>query len=667
MSLFDTIRKLEIKVKAMEERFYEMGSDMRASVQSEVKKRWTIAPQAETYFGMYLALCVDTLDRSKQGKVRMFSPLFNEPNVPYTALDWAYPVSAMGGFDDSGLTWVPPSGSLLCVLFSRGSRSSPFYIGTTWSRSRGSGGKYLKGYPDLQEYWKIHAGHRKGYLVGPDDESQIFPPWNTDNYQGFDIDSSSDKEDTINAQIKNMTYPHIYGFKSPQKHMLKWDDGDYKCNHRYKRMEWQSSCGNYFIFKDDHLHAACQWAHPACGCEGGGGEVESPCHDEWGQPKEKPPGWPEACGKSWLTPQCSNKYFKHKNECRPCKSQTPQGNTIAGQTYGLPQSGIAFLSISGHYFGMCDRVGQPRGKPEWERSLLPFDYGCTDKYEGKTWWTSSTGHRIEMNDWEEPKNVRGWAGPFQGNYIRVMSACGNILELNDHTLPECTAGQKRGVLLRSTSGNFIRMGDEGATQCTPPRMEMGSGRNPTPPDGRPMSNAKRAFIQIRTGYGLEMIFRDDNSQKDTQSQYIRILAPQKDNKDRGPHIEHFQEAPSGPGFVFLRVGGNYLIYTYDNFYTIVGSPLPKDKVTMVSQHTLHATKKFYINTADIHLFMADRYIFLLAGKDCTGPPQGPCAGPILVLSPKGIVYSDRVFASYSPGAMCAPIFHMWPFVSCGGN
>ena len=101
-SFVDQVMSLENRIRGVEERFYEMGADMRASVQSEVKKRWIIPPQAETYFGLYLAMCVDTLDRLKQNRVRMFSPLFNQPDAPYNSLDWAFPVSSMGGFDDSG-------------------------------------------------------------------------------------------------------------------------------------------------------------------------------------------------------------------------------------------------------------------------------------------------------------------------------------------------------------------------------------------------------------------------------------------------------------------------------------------------------------------------------------------------------------------------------------
>jgi hypothetical protein len=88
--------------------------------------------------------------------------------------------------------------------------------------------------------------------VGPD-ETQVFPPWNTENYNGLDIDSVSEFESDPEAKNK-ITYPHIYGWKTPQKHMIKMVDGNYKCNFRWQRLEIKSAQGNHLIFKDDRVH-----------------------------------------------------------------------------------------------------------------------------------------------------------------------------------------------------------------------------------------------------------------------------------------------------------------------------------------------------------------------------------------------------------------------------
>jgi hypothetical protein len=72
----------------------------------------------------------------------------------------------------------------------------------------------------------------------------------------------------------------------------------------------------------------------------------------------------------------------------------------------------------------------------------------------------------------------------------------------------------------------------------------------------PVKKAKKAFVRIRSGYGLEILMKDENSQEQTVQQHIQLFCRKKDNKDRGPHIHRYQESPSGPGLVFLRAGGN---------------------------------------------------------------------------------------------------------------
>jgi hypothetical protein len=98
---------------------------------------------------------------------------------------------------------------------------------------------------------------------------------------------------------------------------------------------------------------------------------------------------------------------------------------------------------------------------------------------------------------------------------------------------------------------------------------------------------------------------------------------------------------------------------------------PSNKITIVSDNTLISTEHFYYNVAEIHAFLADKIILLMAGKDCKplnwdGDPENcvPCVWPVLCLSPKGVTISDRVFVSASKDASCASIFHLMPFHSC---
>jgi hypothetical protein len=668
----ERVDSLDQRLAQVEERFSELGYNMRTLVQSEIKTNWKIPAQQETMFGMHTAFCIDTIDPWKQHRVRYFSPLQHDPKNPVKSLPWAYPISSQGGFDDCGSTWVPPAGSKLCLIFEAGNRQWPFYLGTTWDRDRSKGWRY-----PIPEYEKIHRGHRGGYLVGPD-ETQVFPPWNTENYNGFDIDSISEFDNDPDAKNK-ITYPNIYGWKTPQKHMIKMVDGNYKCNFRWQRLEIKSSQGNHLIFKDDRIHPSAQWAHPDCGC--GGGDL-SKCN-EGDEPIEKA----ESCdGGSKLT--CANPFFKHRSECRPFSGPgTCQNNKVDKTT--LPQSGIQMTSLSGHTFWMDDSVREPRGKNNWEKGIEKFDYGCDDVFKGKTVWKSAHGHQMVMSDVEPDDR------PYlrsDENFIRILTATGNRIELNDDTkkcncaCPDCRckcdinqAGPKRGIELQSTSNHMIQMIDENNDQCGPNRRE----------GGVPENKATDAFVKIRTGYGLEIMMADDNSQKNCQTQYIQITAPQKGQDDEegaccGPHFIRMQESMNC-GYVFVRAGGDYICMTEGDHITVVGvgETTPKDDFckggclgprnwfTAVSQHSIHWSCKFYFNKAEIHCFLADKFILLLAGKDCPPPPDGeecmPCIGPVAVLVGGKLKASDRVYASASEEAPCVNIVNLAPFVKCNGK
>ena len=715
-SLPEHISMLDQRLAQVEERFSELGYNMKTLVQTEIKTSWKIPAQAETIYGMHTAVCIETIDPWKQGRVRYFSPLQHSPEVPVKSLPWAYPISNQGGFDDCGCTWVPPAGSKLCLIFEAGNRQWPYYLGTTWDRDRTGGWNY-----PVPEYEKIHRGHRGGYLLGPD-EVQVFPPWNTENYNGVDIDSIDDFENDPEAKNK-ITYPHIYGWKTPQKHMIKMVDGNYKCNFRWQRMELKSAMGNHLILKDDRVHPAAQWAHPDCGC--GGGDLTK-CN-EGDEPIEKiencklpiEPGPGEnkrAWGDGGPAPQmvmmlggggssgsrsqgggsggpgstCANPYYKHRSECRPYSGPgTCQNNKV--DKVSLPQSGIQLTSLSGHTFWMDDSVKEPRGKNNWERGIEKFDYGCDSVFKGVTKWKSAHGHQIMMSD-VEPDDKPFLRG--DENFIRILSATGNRIELNDDTAkcncacPDCKcgcdikkAGPRRGIELHSTSNHIIQMIDENNEQCSPNRRE----------GGMPINKATDAFVRIRTGYGLEIMMADDNHQEDTQTQYIQITAPQYD-ACCGPHFIRMQESDYC-GYIFIRAGGDYMCMTEGDHVTVVGvgETTPKDDFckggclgprnwfTAVSQHSVHWSCNFYFNKAEIHAFLADKIILLMAGKDCPPPPDsesmecGPCVGPVVVLigdpttKTAKLVASDRVFASASLEAPCISMMQLSPFVKCGGK
>jgi hypothetical protein len=664
MSRKALMNKMQERIALLEAAISRVGINVGGT------KRRRFPPKRQTHMFnvMSKAVCIETIDPWKENRIRFYHPLVHHPHTPILSLPFARPISPFGGIDDSGVNWVPPAYSTVMIMYEMGHRDAPFYIGTTWQRDRGPNAQHIV-YPS-REYDAVYRGHRKGYLVGKDDESQSYPPWNTEGYNGKDIDDLNQFVLDPEEQIRT-TYPHIYGFKTPEKHMLKMVDGNAKCNRRWKRIEIMSGCGNWFIMKDDHLHYGGQWSHPSCHPEPGGPPVDI-CSkhkdklpyftDMHGKPIEgasgcipncegkgdksceriisghpTTPNFPPSMDGKDVTPypntnKGTNPFFKHANECRPYHGpQTPQNNKC-----DLPQSGIQLLSIGGHTMVMDDSVKEPMGKPEWERSMKPFDFGCDDTCMGVFYLKSMTGHSFVMTDVENGPKVRGMQ-----NYVEMKTGYGNRLHMNDHTEPqgdgECPtpdkyhAGQYRGIFMESTSEHLLQFCDFMNKQVGPCRAE----------GGVPINKASKAFVHLRSGYGHYMTFCDfPENQRLTQDQFIHLENPQcsrsgpkedpKCNTVKGPHFLHMQASPKPePGIVFLRVGGHHIRSTTDMDIVLVGTKdNPSDKYTYVSKDYTDATMNVHFRYAgDRHLFFAEEKIVLMAGRDC--PPSGgsPCPGP----------------------------------------
>ncbi len=694
------------RVKELENKDKENFGSIQGYVQSEFKRMFKSTLQTIPQNGLYTALCVQTLDPLNLNRVQYYNPLYCHPDDIVENMPWANAVSSMGGFDDCGLNWVPPAGSQIVMFYERGDVDAAFYIGTTWNRDRGPDGNECNGQPHnfsfpIKEYECQHEGHRKGYLVGPNDGSQVYPQWTSENQNKYDHDSNKNFIEDEQA-ANRATWPNIYGFKTPEKHMFKMVDGNAKCNRRYKRLEIMSGTGNWMMFKDDHLRPCGEWSHtkgtaptrfvPKCNEEGleTRASTSETCGDsdfdkslcatstdpfnDCGKPIPPLGDCGPRTHKSIVDKlnKGTNPYYRHSNECRPYSGPgTNQNNKCA-----LPQSGIQWQTISGHTWCGDDSVEEPMGCPGWERSKKAFDYGVTDIYLGRTFWQSAHGHIIELSDQETKTNWRN-----ENNYIRLQTATGIRFELNDHTIPgQCLAGPFRGAIIQTSSNHTLEMMDDGNEQCSPPRAGWTPGTHNDYPassedettresvlstnepkqGGIPAPKANRAFVKIRTGYGLEMMFADYFTQEqEVQEQFIQIFAPQY-GEDCGPHIMRFQELPGG-GQIFLRAGGNYIISTCKDMVTMVGEPEnPANRFTIVSDNYIIDVKEMYYNHADQHLFLAEQYIFLLAGRDCEDESgvETPCVFPVVVgkdmvpnplfpflLHPTEGSLSDRVFAS----------------------
>jgi len=278
---------------------------------------------------------------------------------------------------------------------------------------------------------------------------------------------------------------------------------------------------------------------------------------------------------------------------------------------------------------------------------------------GRSYWKSSTGHLIEMNDIEKDSKVRG-----EKNGIKLQSALGNRIFLCDDTVDEQgIATQNQGITLESTSKNTIILCDSGNKRSIEARK---SNPNTEP-------KASDAFIMMRTGYGLTLEMVDANSQEETQNQYIRIISPQKDNVERGPHLMMFVERAEGPGQVVLRTGGTFVNVTTDDDINAVGFKVVDEevvdndgnKVTFVSKDNASITNQgAHIKVSQtLDYNWGKQLSYVLAGEDYefedeeTGETKkGPGIFPVVLAYPTidgdgntsfYLRASDRVFVSCS--------------------
>ena len=654
----NNINDLQARVNALESNLEEY-EDSTNKEEEEIYNEVQRIKQVETYYGLRFALCVDTKDPFAQGRVRFYLPGLHNADAPVDALPWAWPISVLGGLDDSGCLWVPSAGSTIGILFELGDRNSPFYIGTVWNRDRGNPADWGYQIPEYQCIHKDDSNSRKGYWVGKNDGSQVLPPNNTYNYNIKDFDDTEAFEQDTEA-LTRITPSHLYELKTPEKHHLLFDDGNYYCSQKWKHVKLGSSGGNSLVFWDDPLHAAGQQANPkACKCgpnaSGGAGagmdcgqvvDDLTMCRSE-GTP-------PEASIST-----CQNDLFKHESEARPWRGPcTPQDNKCE-----LQQTGVFLGSISGHIFVQDDEVEEPDTvAPTWELGTQPFSFGSTNKFLGKTFVKSATGHIIKLGDAELKENIRdgNFVHPitdeYEPNGITLKTASGHIIEMNDDTTAGGYAGEQRHIRIESTSQHMLEMVDTGDKQKSPDRME----------GGEPKANADQAYVRLKTGYGLQLLMRDDHDQQKCDSQFIELLSPQKSNC-HGPHILRMQEnSPDQAGTVYLRCGGYFYGMSTNDWIEVVGD-IPgvscpdaqkASKVTYVSQHDIHDTKGFYVYKSDTEVHEANKMIYLLAGEDCTQTDGslGPCPCPVLCVNSNGeIVISNRVYVSAAPDAVQASV------------
>lgn len=701
--MINTIEELFEAVNELQERFSEFGYSSKHFVETSIKRSFKIEAQSQTLYAPLVGYCVSTLDPLALNRVRVFHPLLSRADVKVNGLPFARNCTNTGGFDDAGGCWVPPAGSSVVIVCENGDREMPIVMGTVWRKNRGPNASSFP-YP-IQEFyslWKNDNYRGDGYLIGKTDGSQDYPPWDTENGNVNNFDNEKDIDKDPDAQQK-ITYPNIYGWKTPGKHYIKMVDGDYRCNNRWARFEIMSKTGHWFIMKDDWFHPAGEWANPKGACVASGTVDDSSCDkisallalniggtvDPEGDfvgglvngiPINSVTG---KCTTSPVPVRCGNNYAKREEEARPYRgSVLPQNNKCE-----LPQGGVHQQSVSGHQIVMDDAVNQPReGKVNYKRI---YDTGCDDKLKSKFYFKSATGHMLLFDDTEDNAKIRG-----KRNGVRLQSAAGNYFYLRDDTQANCIAGNQRGLEMGTTSGHVFEMNDSNNEHCSPTRqgfisrddLQRTADLNPNP-----VPKAKHAYVQLRTGYGLMMRFDDGTSQEETRNQFIMLLAqpkPASTDSCVQPHMLLMQLEENGGGFIQLSSGGKFVLHSRGDFLESIGTDeCPGNKATSVFGNYLISAKNTLFTKSDTHLDLADRYIILGAGQDCsmdeegaedaaseaasaasaavttateTGQSQqsmGPCIFPLIIAKDPQVCpltgflhwmkYSDRVFASSS--------------------
>jgi len=421
------IQELEQRINRLEEWIKYSADYIKKEIKGDKEVIARSGVQSLLVPHLFSALCVNTIDPMASGQVQYYTPFTTAPGTTVDACPWAYPISPFGGFDDSGVTWVPPAGSKLALLFENGNVNQAYYFGTFWPGSRGISPTSSSDLPseddnrldvwgiDIPEYSQVWEGNRGGYNLGSNAGDQVKMPWNTDNYQTQDWDTQTDFNANPNAN-NYVTYPHIHGFKTPGKHYWKGQDGDHKCNEKWSRTEWASGRTNIIMLKDDHLHPAAQWAF------NNGINDDSICHSPIGDSYANATIANENanCQAADIkantnsgvnTDEFANPYYKRKEEMRFYQAP-PALAMYANPKCELPQSGVQIQSLSGMQFVLDDSVDQPQGKPDWQ---LDFDWGCNDIFKGKMFMRSATGHYIGMDDAEDDTLIRS-----ANNGIRIQ-------------------------------------------------------------------------------------------------------------------------------------------------------------------------------------------------------------------------------------------------------
>ena len=212
----DAIQDLQFQLQKMQDKMrvieMERGTIPRALSPFQAKTNarartfagtWT--PQA--LFGIHMAICVDTRDPWKMGRIMVYCPVVHSLKgailMTESSLPWAMPCSSFGSLDDMGGVFVPPEGSTVLIMFEGGNRESMFYVGSTWLPRRLSVATSAKDFTPQREMvrWGGEGGGKRASDVrSPQLPDHLLPPWNNESYFGNDLKPTA--EFVIKADYK---------------------------------------------------------------------------------------------------------------------------------------------------------------------------------------------------------------------------------------------------------------------------------------------------------------------------------------------------------------------------------------------------------------------------------------------------------------------------------
>jgi hypothetical protein len=588
---------LEAKIKTYEkiERNLPTSSDPFYRRHHRVQRVFSRPRPAEPVFAVVPAFVVDTRDPWKAQRIRVYIPSIHRyEGLSIDKFPWALPCNPAGSLDEQGWAGVPPEGSTVWVTFELGHRDAPIWMGARWNVTRGTAPDYSSSNELEDESYSLESGgdgssgqssssedgasadlaqdgstntnplsfaleqQRWGEQRYEDhnpaanpDQRQLFPPWNNESYNGPDLKGSSTAGALASTSTKPTTFPHIYGWKTPEKHFIQMHDGDFQENLKGKRLVIQSSRGHVLYFKDDCINESdVLFKH----------KYWDDYHDQY--------------------PHCLWKKAEPMNK----------------HDIWLRKTGIWLQSVGGHRLQFHDdykaECSSKMGN-KWDSGFRPEESPLWSKIRLE----SITEHRIELRDRETVKDERN-----DQNGIFAHTATGNLIQANDHTVNN-KAGNKRGIRLFSTSRHLIDMHDEGC--------EVFVGRKARDPhadweDGTQSNTATNGYIRIETGWGQYIMMHDLDSQQKNRVQYIRVSNKNDDNDPNWYQMNCVHQDKLfniyGAGTYVLTVKHNYYRYNLEGHEAITIFEGNQSTEIIRGQDYRHSeTRAYYWNSNIIQL------------------------------------------------------------------